>query len=89
MAYFLSRIITLYGDGWRALTAGKDKMLLFSITALVLCTLSLVCAIQCIINFDHGLRSVISDKGKGDPESYQFRTISSPTSSRSSRFGVD
>lgn len=64
-------------------------MLLFSITAVVLSLLSLVCAIQCVINFGYGLRSVISDNGKGEQDSYQFRNISSPPSSVSSRFGVD
>lgn len=64
-------------------------MLLFSITAVVLSLLSLACAIQCVINFGHGLRSVISDSGKGEQDSYQFRNISSPASSVSSRFGVD
>lgn len=72
-----------------ALTAGKDKMLLFSITAVVLSLLSLICAIQCVVNFGHGLRSVISDNGKGEQELYQFRNISSPTLSVSPRFGVD
>ncbi|CAI7587079.1 unnamed protein product [Penicillium manginii] len=86
IAYFLSRIITLYGHGLLAHTAGKDKMLLFSITAVVLSLLSVVCAIQCVVNFGHGLRSVIQAKGH---ESYQFRNVSSPTSSVSSRFGVD
>ncbi|OQE17957.1 hypothetical protein PENSTE_c019G00708 [Penicillium steckii] len=91
IAYFLSRIITLYGDGWRALTAGKDKMLLFSITAVCLTTLSLAFAIQCIVNFDQGLRSVISEAGGHKLAPYDFRSISSPSprTSHSSRFGVD
>lgn len=64
-------------------------MLLFSITAVVFTALSVVCAIQCVVNFDHGLRSVISDGGKTERDSYNFRNVSSPTSSESSRFGVD
>ncbi|KAK5807330.1 hypothetical protein VI817_001588 [Penicillium citrinum] len=89
IAYFLSRIITLYGDGWRADTAGKDKMLLFSITAVIFTALSLTCAIQCVVNFDHGLRSVISEDGGHKLAPYDFRSISSPRTSSSLRFGVD
>lgn len=90
IAYFLSRIIILCGNGPRANISGKGKMLLFSISALVFTVLSLVCAVQCVLNFDHGLKSVIVNSGKVDRVSYQFQTISNLESNgRHSRLGLD
>ncbi|KAI9376527.1 hypothetical protein BJX61DRAFT_530822 [Aspergillus egyptiacus] len=62
IAYLLSRIIVLCGTGRRANTAGKDMMLLFAFTALVLTTLTVLSVIRCIFNFDHGLKNVLKPK---------------------------
>jgi hypothetical protein len=74
-AYLLSRIIILYGDGRRANTSGKDMMLLFAITALVLLVLTLVCSVRCFMNFGHGLKPIIAGKGERVRESYEFHSI--------------
>lgn len=74
VAYLLSQIIILYGHGFRALTAGKDMMLFFAITALVLLVLTLVCSIRCFMNFGHGLKPIIAGKD-GTVHPYDFHSI--------------
>ncbi|CAG8030853.1 unnamed protein product [Penicillium salamii] len=75
VAYLLSRIIILYGDGFRALTAGKDMMLFFAITALVLLVLTLICSIRCFMNFGHGLKPIITGKDEILRDSHDFHSI--------------
>ena len=75
VAYLLSRIIILYGNGFRALTAGKDMILLFAITALVLLVLTLVCSIRCFVNFGHGLKPIITGKNEAVRDRYSFQNI--------------
>lgn len=79
IAYLLSRIIILYGHGFRALTDGKDMMLFFAITALVFLALTLVCSIRCFINFGHGLKPIIAGKDEAvqdrDRDRYHFHSI--------------
>ena len=75
VAYLLSRIIILYGDGFRVKTVGKDMMLLFAITALMLLVLTLVCSIRCFINFGHGLKPIIAGKDEKAEDSYHFLNI--------------
>lgn len=61
----------------RANVKGKDKMLLFAISTLGLTVLSLACAVQCVLNFDHDLKSDVTESGK---------LIGSHTNFRPSRF---
>lgn len=75
VAYLLSRIIILCGHGFRALTAGKDMMLFFAITALVLLVLTLVCSIRCFMNFGHGLKPIIAGKDGTLRNPYDFHSI--------------
>lgn len=63
IAYLISRIVVLCGSGTRANTASKDMMLLFAFVALILMVCTLVCAVVCVFNFDHGLRGVLDEKG--------------------------
>ncbi|KAJ5166355.1 uncharacterized protein N7482_005136 [Penicillium canariense] len=62
IAYLLSRIIVLYGHGFRANTADKDMMLLFAFVALFLMTFTFICAVVCTLNFDRGLKLVLNEK---------------------------
>ena len=75
IAYLLSRIIILYGHGFRALTAGKDMMLLFAITGLVLLVLTFICSIRCYLNFGHGLKAIITGKSETIRDSHNFHSI--------------
>ncbi|RAL17426.1 uncharacterized protein BO97DRAFT_359230 [Aspergillus homomorphus CBS 101889] len=58
IAYLLSRIVVLCGSSRRAHTIAKDTMLLFASVSLALTVLTLATAIQCVINFDHGVSGV-------------------------------
>ncbi|KAJ5358414.1 uncharacterized protein N7496_010827 [Penicillium cataractarum] len=62
IAYLISRIVVLYDDGRRANTADKDMMLLFAFAALILMAFTLICAVICVFNFNHGLREVLDEK---------------------------
>ncbi|CAG8147857.1 unnamed protein product [Penicillium olsonii] len=75
IAYLLSRIIILYGHGFRALTAGKDMMLLFAIMGLVLLVLTFICSIRCYLNFGHGLKAIITGKSETIRDSHNFHSI--------------
>jgi cell division protein FtsL len=37
-------------------------MLLFAFAALILMACTLICAVVCVFNFDHGLREVLDEK---------------------------
>ncbi|KAE8152084.1 hypothetical protein BDV25DRAFT_170857 [Aspergillus avenaceus] len=79
IAYLLSRIIVLCGHTLRARTAGKEMMLLFAAIALILTVFTTACAIQCIVNFGHGLKKVTRGEDRW-PQSYAFHTLSGPPS---------
>lgn len=58
--YLLSRIAVLCSTGSsRAHTAGKDMMLLFAVAALAFVVLTLIWALQCMMNFDRGLKPLL------------------------------
>ncbi|RAH60374.1 hypothetical protein BO85DRAFT_485517 [Aspergillus piperis CBS 112811] len=89
-AYLLSRIIVLCGKSLRARTPGKDMMLLFGIVAFVLSCLIIVCTIYCILNFEHGLKSVFARKEQVSRRSFVFQELPSHTNStRQSRLSLD
>ena len=75
IAYLISRIVVLCGSGTLANTANKDMMLLFAFVALILMVCTLVCAVVCVFNFDHGLREVLDEKGF-KRETCQFEPLS-------------
>lgn len=90
IAYLLSQIILLCGNGVRANTAGKDMMLLFAFIALVFTVGTLVCAIICMTNFNRGLKMVNKRKDV-TRESYMFKDVEINTSyqGRTSRISLD
>lgn len=51
----------LCGNGERANTADKDMMLLIAFVALILMICTLICAVVCVFNFNHGLKEVLSE----------------------------
>lgn len=51
----------LCGNGERADTADKDMMLLFAFVALILMICTLICAVVCVLNFNHGLKEVLNE----------------------------
>lgn len=51
----------LCGNGERANTADKDMMLLFVFVAFILMSCTLICAVVCTFNFNHGLKEVLSE----------------------------
>ncbi|KAH4353979.1 hypothetical protein HBH98_013200 [Parastagonospora nodorum] len=59
MAYLLSRILTLKGDGFYSRTILKDEMLLFASVALGLATLACINAMLCTFNFNKGLKPLL------------------------------
>ena len=59
MAYLLSRILTLKGDGFYSQTILKDEMLLFASVALGLATLACINAMLCTFNFNKGLKPLL------------------------------
>ncbi|KAK1145024.1 hypothetical protein N8T08_004739 [Aspergillus melleus] len=93
IAYLLSRIIILFGNGLRANTDGKDMMLLFAFMALALTTLMVLSVIRCILNFGQGLKNVLKPNTLSDRESYRPRPLSeypsSPVHSLHSRMTID
>lgn len=54
----MSRIAAMGGEGPRAKTLLKDEMLLFASVAWLFVVATLVTAIQCMINFNHGLKPI-------------------------------
>ncbi|KAF9629013.1 hypothetical protein BFW01_g10216 [Lasiodiplodia theobromae] len=56
--YIMSRIAAMGGEGPRAKTLLKDEMLLFASVAWLFVVATLVTAIQCMINFNHGLKPI-------------------------------
>ncbi|PLB51521.1 hypothetical protein P170DRAFT_443720 [Aspergillus steynii IBT 23096] len=93
IAYLLSRIIILCGNGLRARTAGKDMMILFASVALALTTLTIVSVIRCMLNFDRGLKHVLKPKALSPRGSYVSQHLSehppSPVHSAHSRMSID
>jgi hypothetical protein len=59
MAYLISRILVLEGDGFYSKTLLKDEMLLFSSVALGLGTLACLTAMVCVVNFNKGLKPLL------------------------------
>lgn len=51
----------LCGNEERADTADKDMMLLFAFVALILMICTLICAVVCVLNFNHGLKEVLNE----------------------------
>lgn len=61
MAYLLSRILVLNGNGVRSKTLLKDEMLLFAGTALALATMACFNAMLCVANFGKGLKPLLQN----------------------------
>jgi hypothetical protein len=57
ITYLLSRIILLARDSLHA-NVSNGMMLLFASVSLVLTVLTLGCAVQCVLNFDYGLKKI-------------------------------
>lgn len=77
--YLLSRIAVLCSTGSsRAHTAGKDMMLLFAVAALAFVVLTLIWALQCMMNFDRGLKPLLlgDREKKGQSHTSTPRTVS-------------
>ncbi|KAI9045970.1 uncharacterized protein KD926_005914 [Aspergillus affinis] len=93
IAYLLSRIIVLFGNGLCANSDGKDMMLLFAFMSLILTTLMVQSVIRCILNFGQGLKNVLKPNNLSDRESYRPRPLpehpSSPVHSLHSRMSID
>ena len=53
-------------------------MLLFAFVALVLTIATFWFSIQCLLNFGHGLKDVLSNKGLFKREAYEFHEIPNP-----------
>ncbi|KAB8227311.1 uncharacterized protein BDW43DRAFT_255286 [Aspergillus alliaceus] len=75
ITYLLSRIIVLCGNTRRANTASKEMMLLFAIVALVLNVLTLGCAVQCVLNFDYGLKRITRQEHRWPENAYVFERV--------------
>ncbi|KAE8343461.1 hypothetical protein BDV24DRAFT_149715 [Aspergillus arachidicola] len=86
MAYIISRIIVLCGSTRRAITPGKEMMLFFAGVTLALIVPTLVCAVQCMRNFDNGLKNVTHQEAQWPGNTYMFKRLSSrgnsPTNAR-------
>ena len=54
----MSRIAAIAGNGKRAKTLLKDEMLLFALAAWAVVLATLVTAVLCMINFNHGLKPI-------------------------------
>ncbi|EOD43537.1 hypothetical protein UCRNP2_9767 [Neofusicoccum parvum UCRNP2] len=99
VAYLISRIIVLCGNGWRSKTIMKDEMLFFAFVALIFVFFTLVTSILCIANFGHGLRphllGLTGRKSPQDPDDpYRFERLSHaapppPEMLASRRFALD
>ncbi|KAH7060447.1 hypothetical protein B0J12DRAFT_695823 [Macrophomina phaseolina] len=81
VAYLVSRVLLLLGNGKRSETILKDEMLFFAFVALFLVTSTLVASILCMINFGHGLEphllGLTGKKAPQDPEdAYRFERLS-------------
>ncbi|EED13026.1 conserved hypothetical protein [Talaromyces stipitatus ATCC 10500] len=77
IAYIISRIILLCNPTGRGNTPGKDMMLLFAFLALIFTFLAMVCAIYCIVNFEHGLQTVFNRKSQIPRRSFVFQELPS------------
>ncbi|KAL0253402.1 hypothetical protein SLS55_010381 [Diplodia seriata] len=58
VGYLMSRVAAMGGDGPRADTLLKDEMLLFASVAWLFVLATLVTAIACMVNFNHGLKPI-------------------------------
>ncbi|OJD34179.1 uncharacterized protein BKCO1_2500084 [Diplodia corticola] len=58
VGYLMSRVAAMGGNGARADTLLKDEMMLFAIVAWLFVLATLVTAIQCMVNFNHGLKPI-------------------------------
>ncbi|KAB2574088.1 hypothetical protein BFW01_g1419 [Lasiodiplodia theobromae] len=81
VAYLVSRIILLVGDGPRSKTIMKDEMMFFAVVSLILTASTLVASTWCMINFGHGLKphllGMTAKKAPQDPEdAYRFERLS-------------
>ncbi|KAH7412188.1 hypothetical protein DE146DRAFT_272998 [Phaeosphaeria sp. MPI-PUGE-AT-0046c] len=59
IAYIISRILVLLGDGLLSMTLLKDEMLLFAGVALALATLACLTTMVCVFNFNKGLKPLL------------------------------
>lgn len=76
IAYIISRIVVLFGDGFLAATPTKDMTLLFAFASLFLTILSVLFGIRCFMNFGHGLKPILAGKAHSVRTTYDFHTMS-------------
>jgi hypothetical protein len=74
MAYLVTRILLLTGDGWFSKTPQKDEMLLFGSVALALASLACITAIVCVFNFGKGLKPLLQ-RGSWKQTPHEFEPI--------------
>ncbi|KAJ9490821.1 hypothetical protein VN97_g2455 [Penicillium thymicola] len=79
VAYLISRLVILFGNGHLSITPTKDMTLLFAFASLILTCLSLACGIKCFLNFGHGLKFILAGKPHSVRASYDFHTVSRHT----------
>jgi type IV secretory pathway TrbL component len=76
IAYIISRIVVLFGDGLLAATPTKEMTLLFAFASLFLTILSALFGIRCFMNFGHGLKPILAGKAHSVRATYDFHTMS-------------
>jgi hypothetical protein len=72
MAYLVSRILVLEGNGFYSRTILKDEMLLFASVSLTLGTLACLTAMVCLFNFNKGLKPLLQrNSWKSTPHEFE------------------
>jgi hypothetical protein len=72
IAYLVTRILLLTGDGFFSKTTQKDEMLFFGSVALALATLACVTAVVCVFNFGKGLKPLLQrESWKQTPHEFE------------------
>lgn len=75
MAYLISRIVVLNGNGLRSMTTLKDEMLLYAGSALTFNMLICVNSLICVAGYGHGLKPLLSGEVSDGQQSYKFHSL--------------
>ncbi|PVH91645.1 hypothetical protein DM02DRAFT_545403 [Periconia macrospinosa] len=75
IAYLVSRIVVLCGNGIRANTILKNEMLLFAGSALAFNAFICINSVLCITNFGCGLKPLLSGEISNERQPYEFHSL--------------
>lgn len=72
IAYLVSRIVVLYGDGLLSKTAMKDEMTLYACIALTFTVAALIAGSICFFQFNKGLKPIVLGQVKRTPQTDEW-----------------